>query len=91
MIIALCDILNLKLFMTSIIYNGENTVYEKLNKIASEFCSHKKVPFINFEPVFKEGKHYFYDNLHLLSSGSSYYSESVFDAINSTLMSNSLA
>ena len=91
MIIALCDILNLKLFMTSIIYNGENTVYEKLNKIASEVCSHKKVPFINFEPVFKEGKDYFYDSLHLLPSGSIYYSEGVFDAINSTLVSNSLA
>ena len=85
MIIALCNILELQLYMTSIIYTGENKSYEKLNKIVSDICLSKNIPFIDFEPVFKKSSNYFYDDLHFLPSGSQYYAESIFDAIKSNL------
>ncbi len=72
--------------MTSIIHNGENNSYERLNKIASEICLSKNIPFIDFEPIFKEKSNYFYDNLHFLPSGSHYYSESIFDVIKHQLI-----
>ncbi len=92
MIIALCNILELQLYMTSIIYTGENKSYEKLNKIASDICLSKNITFIDFEPVFKKASNYFYDDLHFLPSGSQYYAESIYDAIKSSLTpSSSLA
>lgn len=89
MIIALCNILELQLFMTSIIYTGENKSYEKLNKIASDICLSKNIPFINFESVFQEASSYFYDDLHFLPSGSQYYAESIFETIKPVLTSGS--
>ncbi|MBO1530419.1 SGNH/GDSL hydrolase family protein [Psychrobacter sp. F1192] len=81
MIIELCDILQLQLFMTSIIYTGNNIYYEKLNKITSEICLSKNIPFINLEKGLKEAKELFYDPLHLLSCGSNYYAKRVYEAI----------
>lgn len=86
MIIELCSILQLQLYITSIIYTGENKRYEALNKIASEICLSRNIPFINFEPVFKKESDYFYDKLHFLPSGSCYYAECIFNVIKHELM-----
>lgn len=84
-IIELCKVLQLKLYMTSIIYTGENKVYAKLNEIARNICLSKNIDFIDFEPIFIGEDSHFYDDLHFLPSGSHHYAEYVFNAIKPTL------
>lgn len=91
MIIELCKILQLQLHISSIIYTGKNERYEKLNKITSEICLYKNIPFINFELDLKKMGDLFYDPLHFLSSGSYYYAERIFNAIQHTLIPSNSA
>lgn len=51
-IIKICEILKLKLFITSVIYTGENYKFKNLNEIAKDICKktvfHLLISKINF-------------------------------------------
>ncbi|MEN2751838.1 SGNH/GDSL hydrolase family protein [Psychrobacter sp. FBL11] len=89
MIISVCRILGLNLFLTSIIYTGENKKYEKLNKLIKSICKSRDTSFINLECFFKSRAHLFYDEVHLLPQGSKEYAEIVFSNIKNVLKTDS--
>lgn len=84
-IIKICEILKLKLFITSVIYTGENYKFKNLNEIAKDICKKNCVPFIDFENKFLGQNDFFYNDVHFLPKGSQRYAEIVFENIKDVL------
>lgn len=80
-IVSICNILELELFFTTIIYTGTDKNLIKLNSILINFCKLNNVSLIDFEDMFTSYPNLFYDKLHFLPQGAKKYSIKIFDSI----------
>lgn len=85
MIIEVCKLLQLKLFITSIVYTGINLRFKTLNEIARNICNENNVSFIDFEDDFSNRSYLFYDEVHFLPEGCEYYTKIIFDNVKGSL------
>ena len=85
MIIEVCKLLQLKLFITSIVYTGINLRFKTLNEIARNICNENNVSFIDFEDDFSNRSYLFYDEVHFLPEGCEYYAKIIFDNVKGSL------
>ncbi|WP_025652052.1 MULTISPECIES: SGNH/GDSL hydrolase family protein [unclassified Psychrobacter] len=84
-VIEICKLLQINLFITTIVYTGINLRFKALNEIARNICDKKNVAFIDFEDNLAKSNYFFYDDVHFLPEGCRYYAETVFNNIKDSL------